>query len=74
MIRTRRRKVQKRPPEPTLYGDLFDTPYLEEQRRLAFARGYRLAYERPAYASDVIAGVLAGRRDRQERTSAEVSQ
>jgi len=60
-------------PPPDLYDQHFGAPHIEEQRRLAFARGYRLAYDRPAYASDVIAGILAGRRDRQERTSAEVS-
>jgi hypothetical protein len=74
MIRTERQKVQSGPPETqNLYADLYGTPYLAEQRRLAFARGYQLAYEKPAYASDMIAGVRAGQRDRQERTSAGVS-
>jgi hypothetical protein len=73
MIRTEREKVQSGPPEQrNLYDDLFGTPHLAEQRRLAFARGYQLAYEKPKYASDMIAGVRAGRRDRLERVSAEV--
>jgi len=73
MIRTSAEKVQNRPPEQrNLYDELFGTPYIEEQRRLAFARGYHAGYEAPAYARDRIAGIHAGARDRKEREGAGV--